>query len=64
MKIMLQTNKAIKYAMIPPKLNNVVPIWLVKYILIFFSFIVKIDTLLGIQHCMLHVWDHLAEQNA
>lgn len=30
MKSMLQTNKAVKYAVIQPKLNNVVPIWLVK----------------------------------
>lgn len=36
MKSMLQTNKAIKYSVIQPKLNTVDPIWLVKYILIFF----------------------------
>lgn len=61
---MLQTNKAVKYAVVQPKPNTVVPTWLVKYILIFFSFIVKTNTPLDIQHCMLHVWDHLAEQAA
>lgn len=50
MKTMLQTNKAIEYVETQDKLNNIGPVWLVKYIHIYFFFFFLIYILLDMQH--------------